>query len=59
METMSDEERERQIETLGAALVMSADLTERARIWRQLKAEIVARSPEQVVRMEKRMGLST
>jgi hypothetical protein len=57
METISDEERERLIEALGHQMVMSADLAERARLWRQLKDEIAHRSPAQVNRMESERGL--
>lgn len=57
MEKISDEEREKRIETLGAALVIANDLTERARLWRRLKDEIAARSPNQVRRMERQQGL--
>jgi hypothetical protein len=55
---ITDEEREARIEQLGAAMVLSSDLTERARLWRRLKDEIAARSPAQIRRMELDKGLA-
>jgi hypothetical protein len=56
---MSDDAaREARIERIGACMVLSADLTERARLWRELKAEIAARSPAQIQTMEKAKGLA-
>jgi hypothetical protein len=55
---VTDEEREARIEQLGAAMVLSSDLTERARLWRRLKDEIAARSPAQIRRMELDKGLA-
>lgn len=57
MNQITDQDRERRIEELGAAMVMSTDLTERASLWRRLKTEIAARSPEQVRKMEAERGL--
>lgn len=57
MNEVTDKERERRIEELGAAMVLSTDLTERASLWRRLKSEIAARSPEQVRKMEAQQGL--
>ena len=57
MDKITDQDRERRIEELGAAMVMSTDLTERASLWRRLKTEIAARSPEQVRKMEAERGL--
>lgn len=57
MEKITDEQREKNIEQIGAAMVLSSDLTERARLWRRLKDEIAARSPAQVRRMEREQGL--
>lgn len=57
MNEITDEEREARIEHLGAAMVLAADLTERARLWRRLKDEIAARSPAQVRKMEQERGL--
>ena len=55
---ITDAEREKRIETLGAAMVLATDLTERARLWRRLRTEILARSENQIARMEARMGLA-
>jgi hypothetical protein len=55
---VTDAEREARIETLGAAMVMCTDLTERASLWRRLRAEILARSPAQVAKMEAQKGLT-
>jgi hypothetical protein len=52
-----DAAREARIEQIGASMVLSSDLTERARLWRELKAEIMARSPAQVLRLEREKGL--
>lgn len=57
-QVMTDAERERRIETLGAAMVMATDLTERASLWRRMREEIKLRSAEQVARMEKQKGLA-
>lgn len=57
MNQITDQERERRIEELGAAMVLSTDLTERASLWIRLKTEIAARSPEQVRKMESERGL--
>jgi hypothetical protein len=57
-QTITDEQREARIETLGAAMVMCTDLTERASLWRRLRAEILARSPAQVAKMEAQKGLT-
>lgn len=57
IQAMTDAERERRIETLGAAMVMSKDLTERASLWRRMREEIKLRSAEQVERMEAAKGL--
>jgi len=54
---MTDAERERRIETLGAAMVMAKDLSERASLWRRMREEIKLRSAEQVERMEAAKGL--
>ncbi len=53
-----DAQREKHIEELGAAMVLCTDLTERASLWRRLKAEIQARSPAQIRAMEKAKGLA-
>jgi len=53
-----DEAREARIEQLGASMVLSSDLTERARLWRELKTEIAARSPAQIRLMERAKGLA-
>ncbi|MFM0141777.1 hypothetical protein [Paraburkholderia sp. RL18-085-BIA-A] len=57
-QAITDEEREARIEQLGAALVLCTDLTERASLWRRLKAEIQARSSAQVAKMEFEKGLN-
>lgn len=53
-----DRRREARIETLGHQLVLATELTERARLWREMRAEIEARSIEMVQRMERERGLS-
>ena len=53
-----DAAREARIEQIGASMVLSTDLTERARLWRDLKAEIAARSPAQIRLMERAKGLA-
>ena len=53
----ADQLRERRIEDLGHQLVLAPDLTERARLWRELRAEIAKRSPAQVRKMEAQKGL--
>jgi hypothetical protein len=55
---IEDAAREARIQKLGDAMVMATDLTERARLWREMRAEIEARSVEQVLRMEKARGLA-
>nr|WKF58794.1 hypothetical protein HUO10_003295 [Paraburkholderia busanensis] len=57
-ESTEDAAREARIEQIGAAMVLSADLVERARLWRQMKEEIAHRSSAQVARMEKERGLT-
>lgn len=53
-----DDAREARISEL-AARIDSADTTEaRQTLFRQMRDEIMRRSPEQICRMEKRMGLS-
>jgi hypothetical protein len=52
-----DAAREARIEQLGAAMVLSSDLVERARLWRQMKDEIQHRSRAQIERMENDRGL--
>jgi hypothetical protein len=54
---ISDEQRKKNIEALGAAMVLSSDMTERASLWRRLKEEIASRSAAQVARMEREKGL--
>jgi hypothetical protein len=56
-QSAEDAAREARIESLGQRMVMSADLTERAHLWREMRAEIEARSVEQVIRMEREKGL--
>jgi hypothetical protein len=55
---ITDAEREARIEQLGAAMVLATDLTERARLWRRMRTEILARSENQIARMEAQKGLS-
>ncbi|HEX7911743.1 MAG TPA: hypothetical protein VF534_27130 [Paraburkholderia sp.] len=55
---ISDAEREKRIEELGAAMVLATDLTERARLWRRMRTEILARSENQIARMEAAKGLN-
>ena len=56
-QSAEDAAREARIESLGQRMVMSNDLTERAQLWREMRAEIEARSVEQVIRMEREKGL--
>lgn len=56
-QVMTDAERECRIETLGTAMVMAKDITERASLWRRMREEIKLRSAEQVERMEAAKGL--
>ena len=55
---VSDAEREKRIEELGAAMVLATDITERARLWRRMRTEILARSENQIHRMESQKGLN-
>lgn len=55
---ISDADREARIESLGAAMVLSTDLTERASLWRRMREEIALRSPEQIRKMEQERGLA-
>jgi hypothetical protein len=55
---VTDAEREARIEQLGAAMVLATDLTERARLWRRMRVEILARSENQIARMEAQKGLA-
>lgn len=48
--------REARIEKLGAEMVMCSDLTERARLWREMRAEIEALRIEQSLRAERARG---
>ena len=53
----ADAVRERKIARLRKQLE-KASAPERAAIWRQMRAEIMARSPEQIDRMEAARGLA-
>lgn len=57
-QSAEDAAREARIEQLGATMVLCTDITERARLWRQMKDEIQHRSTSQVAKMEREKGLS-
>jgi len=38
-------------------MILATDLTERARLWRRMRVEILARSENQIHRMEAEKGL--
>ncbi|WP_186155088.1 hypothetical protein [Burkholderia gladioli] len=56
-EATLDEMRERQIEETRIALDHATSPESRAALWAQLRSLILARSPAQIERMEKRLGL--
>lgn len=55
---INDADREARIELLGAAMILATDPTERARLWRRMRTEILARSESQIARMEAAKGLA-
>lgn len=57
VEATSDEMRERQIEETRISLDHATSPESRAVLWAQLRSLILARSPAQIERMEKRLGL--
>ncbi|WP_109477677.1 hypothetical protein [Paraburkholderia sp. C35] len=57
-QSTEDAAREARIEQLGAQMVLSSDLVERARLWCSMKDEIAHRSKAQIERMEKERGLT-
>ncbi|UVT04600.1 hypothetical protein EFP20_25350 [Burkholderia glumae] len=56
-DAMSDAVRECQIEETRIALDHATSPESRAALWVQLRSLIMARSPAQIERMEKQMGL--
>ncbi|WP_186015340.1 hypothetical protein [Burkholderia gladioli] len=56
-DAMSDALRECQIEQARIALDHATSPESRAALWAQLRSLILARSPAQIERMEKRLGL--
>lgn len=54
--TMSDEQREARICELGDAIVQAESPITRALYWAEMRDLILARSPEQVRRMEQEKG---
>ncbi|WP_186100537.1 hypothetical protein [Burkholderia gladioli] len=57
VEATSDEMRERQIEETRISLDHATSPESRAALWAQLRSLILARSPAQIERMEKRLRL--
>ena len=57
MSRLSDWLREKRIDDLRQQFVAAYDIRDRRRIWTRLRDEINDRSPEQVGRMEREMGL--
>lgn len=57
---LADEKRERRIRELAAAMRVARSCGDRPalrRLWSELRASVLARSPEQVRAMEQRMGM--
>ena len=57
---VADRSRERRVASLGRLLneaTRNKDKAEAARLWEEMRAAIMVRSPEQVARMEKSMLL--
>ncbi|HEL3236824.1 TPA: hypothetical protein UMZ03_001868 [Stenotrophomonas maltophilia] len=57
---LADEKRERRIRELAAAMRVARGCGDRSalrRLWSELRASVLARSPEQVRAMEQRMGM--
>ena len=52
-----DDEREARIDALSFRLGFVKTAEERAQVWGDMKAEILARSPFQIARLEKEKGL--
>lgn len=55
-QTEEDRLREAKIEDLGRQLVLATNLVERARLWREMRAEIEAKFIEQSWRFEQERG---
>ncbi|MRI43141.1 hypothetical protein D5301_12945 [Stenotrophomonas sp. MH181796] len=59
---LADQQRERRIRELAAAMRVARSCGDRAalrRLWSELRASVLARSPEQVRVMEQRIGVAT
>jgi hypothetical protein len=54
----ADQAREERIADLGNKMVLAETMELRAALWRQLRAEIAARSPAVVRQMEEQRGLT-
>jgi hypothetical protein len=54
----ADQVREQRIQELGMKLVNAESLEQRIELWSLLRAEIKARSPAQIKRMESDKGLA-
>jgi uncharacterized small protein (DUF1192 family) len=54
----SDDAREQRIAELGMKLVNADSLEQRIALWSLLRAEIKARSPAQILKMESDKGLA-
>ncbi|MDZ5813893.1 hypothetical protein U4I65_02430 [Stenotrophomonas maltophilia] len=58
---LADEQRERRIRELAAAMKVARSCGDRSalrRLWTELRASVLARSPEQVRAMEQRIGVA-
>ncbi|MDE1905959.1 MAG: hypothetical protein KGH75_05855 [Rhodospirillales bacterium] len=55
---MNDLEREREIAGCAAVLESDASSQDKAQAWKAMQQLIAARSPEQVLRMERERGLN-
>ncbi|NPT59064.1 hypothetical protein [Paraburkholderia elongata] len=53
----ADQAREQRIQELGVKLCVAETIEERIALWSQLRAEIKARTPAQIKRMESDKGL--